>query len=607
MWHKISFLLMAMSVLHTSSAIPMDGSPLLVPLLEVKDSDSLFKATDYSTSASHIGVGPLTFGFMKSINPEVSIQSKFKGLVLDNVYDVRYSPSIKTLEMYKGIALRFIYSQKNEQIKNLALRFLNSGGLFLSRNLDWDPKSTKESIVPCIIESLNVLDSPSLKPRERLWILAILLRIKPFLSNGSGSYLKDFRHGLLVTRGEAELSLLEGQEKAIEAEIEHMFDSRNDHHELDIHNDISNIVLREPLGRIKVINEFKIYILTKNGGYTPTGLMKEIHDDFLSLSVPVKTKVSKKLIEKIQSLICSNYQSTLSEKAFADSMIDHLFQKHTWIFKGPPGGLQESMISKPTLSWVKEDGKRAVCHLRCISPSETEINKEALSVLKPFENFESAEVEDFKKALSSLSYASVENGVKILNSLSVAAWFRKEFFETFKQFFQDLSPIPLNFAKILQQTYPGLNPSLPKINSANQIFYFNDDLIPSSRRVILEDMLVKTKTVQPKIFEKYKDSKWTVPRKSNDSKLNSLLSTLMEIYQEEIFKRYPDHKLLLLEYIIQLQSYSFNGSEHLDHLLQNQIKDPEAEVNFLTNAEHSRLMSGISPLYTKLYIRRIRW
>ncbi|EGG08642.1 uncharacterized protein MELLADRAFT_104919 [Melampsora larici-populina 98AG31] len=592
MRQKILVILIALSVFYTSNAIPTHASSLIEPLLIAEGDDSSFVAIDsgilgfptHSIDANSIDIksrgGAPKFGLMGS-RIQLSSQEKFINFLSDNFYDFRYYPSIETLNMHKRIATRII-QEKNKNLQSLAQSILNFGDLFERRSLDWETNTKKKFVIPCINEALEVLEESSLKPRERLWIVGILLRIKTFFSKESRFYLKDFRDGYHVSRGEAEISLLTGQEKAIDAELAHMFDSRNGHQDMNI----SNQVLREPLERIKIINQFKMDILESNPSFTPTKLIKEIHDDLLRLSVPLKFSDSKNLLENIKLLILDDH-STQFEKEFAD----HIFCDHIWVFHAQEQQLwKATKLSENPLFWKKEMFTRAVWKLRSISRlSETP------SILKPFENFKTLKVDDFQNALSELNRASGYAGVRILYALSTAAWLRQDLYEIFKEFVLRLSPVPLNLAKILKTVYPDLNPEVySKTNFFDLIFHLGNSIIASSRRVILENMLLEKNIVQPELLEKYQDIKWTTPP-SDHSQFNNLLSTLMVVFQEKRLTKRPDDKLLLFEYMIGVKSYASNGSEHMKNLLQNEIKDRTVECEFFKQAEKSTLISGISP------------
>ncbi|KAH9812277.1 hypothetical protein DFH28DRAFT_979316 [Melampsora americana] len=602
MRYDIIISLVALSVLYTSNANPMhDGGSLIAPLLEAKDSDPMFKEKYPSILQSHThsintesmdlkseGVG-LTFGFMNTANTETSIQGKVKDVVRDHIYDFRYHPSLESLEIQKKIATQMRHG-KNRDLQYLAQMFLDFEDLFVSRTLDWDSQTKKQFIVPCINEALKVLEYRTLKPRERLWLLGILLRIKHFLSKDSGSYLDDFRDGYLVSRGEAELSLLEGQDGAIDAEIKAFSDSLNG----DQDTNISDIALSEPLDRIASIYHFKIHIRNNYISYTPTPMMKEIHDEYLSLPVPLKYSDSKQLVEKIKFLI-SNDRYTDLEKEFTD----HIFC-HIWRLYGNSEGLKKALFGNP-LFLKKENETRTKCHLRCFSQGI-----KMLSILKPFAKFETLEVDDFNKAISALDHCSMEDGIEILYRLSAASWLREDLAKTFKEFIQSSSRMSLNFAKVLKHRYPHLDLIAPsKENFFHQMFYFNKDLLLSARRVILEDLLLERRIVQQELIDRYRGIKWTFPP-SRDPKLNEQINALMEIFQDKIFGNNPDDKLLLFEYIIQVKSCSSSGSAQMQFIIRNKLKDRDAEYQFFKNAEKSTLISGITPFYVKHYLHWVQ-
>lgn len=602
MRHRILVLLLALSVFYTSDVTSVHDSVLKEPLLIAKDNDSPFGALDSGALGFHthqintnsldikpgLGGGLPKFGLMGSRKLEVSKRDKFVCFLSSNLYDGRYYPLIETLEMHKRIAGQMVLLEKNQQLQKLAQSFLNFRSLFKPQNLDWGTNTMKKFVMPCINEALRVLEDTPLKPRERLWILGILLRIKTFLKE-SRSYLKDFRDGYLVSRGEAELVLLTGQEQAIDAELARMFNSRDGHPDINI----SNKALKEPLERIRIIHQFKMEILGNNPSYTPTKPIKEIHDDLLSLPVPLKFSNSKKLLAKVKQLILDD-RSTQFEKEFAD----RIFCEHIWAFNAQEQQFRKAIkLSENSLFWKKEMFTRALWKLRDLSRV-----LETQSILKPFENYKTLQVNDFQDALSKLEYASGNAGVRILYALSATAWLRPDLYDVFKEFVIKLSPTTLNLAKTLQFVYPDLDPKVySKINFIDLIFHLDNRIIASSRRVILENMLLDKNIVQPELLEKYQDIKWTTPP-SDNSKFKNLLSTLMAIFQEKRLANRHDDKLLLFEYMIGVKSYATNGSEHMKYLLQNEIKDRKAEWEFFKQAEKSTLISGIAPGYVQEYI-----
>lgn len=222
MRYKTFTALMALSLLYTSDAIPMPDSPLTAPLLKAKYIDSPFREKYSSTLGLHthsIDTGSMdmkfkggrpTLGLMNAVNPELSIRDKVIGVLRDHIHGFRHYPSLGTLAMHKRIANQMAH-EENDTLQDLAGLFLNFGDLFVQRSLEWDTETKKNFVVPCIHEGLKVLDVSDLKPRQRLWILGMLLRVKNFLPKDSRSYLKDFRHGHRVSRGEAELFLVEGE------------------------------------------------------------------------------------------------------------------------------------------------------------------------------------------------------------------------------------------------------------------------------------------------------------------------------------------------------------------------------------------------------------
>ncbi|KAH9811791.1 hypothetical protein DFH28DRAFT_900202 [Melampsora americana] len=446
-----------------------------------------------------------------------------------------------------------------------------------------DGKSFKEDVNTFITRALEVLQDAYLEPRERLWTLGILSWFKHNLAKSFCQELRDFREGDEVTRGEAELSLLSGQLGPLEIEVQRMWDSKT----APKNQEIQDMTLKEPLERIRMVRAFEIHRRDRYPNFVPSISFTKIYNDFLKLPVPLNVVESQKFVKKV--LLAKGRYSAVEQ-----DLVYHMWSRHLDIFQGHELRTRRIFSSQYDLS---ADCVNARCQFECFDPLEDNTPSIMEDVLGQVRKMSFHNIENVMEAGKKMSETSPEIGVKILNILLASSRLDPDAKVNVKKWIQTFDTCPLYLAQILKLISPDLVPNvLDEVHYEHQIFEFNHSLIPSARRVILEEMLVKKKIVAQETLDKYKYIEWANPP-TKDSNLNELLDNLMAIFRSENMKEETSHKELLFEYIAQLLVHGYGAREHMRGLFEpKDIKDPGSEIQFFHEAvRNPSRISGIAP------------